>query len=76
MGQAPVYETSRLEIGGGKRFERLHKARQWRLHNAGADLPYPGLAVGNARVDPGEDFCLYDLPYINPGWHTETIKHW
>src|SRR5712691_9729306 len=50
-----------LEIRRGKGFERLHEARQGCLHHAGADLPDPCLAMGNAGVDPGHDGCFDDL---------------
>jgi hypothetical protein len=50
-----------LEIRRGKGFERLHEALQGCLHHTSADLSYPGLAMGNAGLDPGHDGCFDDL---------------
>jgi len=50
-----------LAIRRSKGFERLHEARQGRLHHASPDLPDPRLAMGNADVDPGEDGYFDDL---------------
>src|SRR6266851_2493793 len=64
-----------LEIRRGKSFERLHEALQGRLHHAGADLPDPRLAMGNAGVDPGHDGRFDDLPDVNTAGHPEIVEH-
>src|SRR5215831_5644202 len=63
-----------LEICRGKGFERLHEARQGRLHHAGPDLPDPCLAMGYAGVDPGYDGRFDDLPDVNPTGHSQTVE--
>ena len=63
-----------LEIRCGKGFERLHKARQGRLHHPSPNLPDPRLTMGYARVDPGYDSRFDHLPHVNPAGHPQFVK--